>query len=100
MTNPTSEQYRIRFSFIVEFTDMSWGIEYPDSWSKTAEIILWKDQPMPSTEDLQEKACAVVKQMFWDVFNLSLTDYKINSITVFNFYKEEKLEELDYVKKF
>lgn len=56
---------------------------------------------MPSTEDLQEQACAVVKQMFWDTFNVSLTDcYKIDSITVFNFYKEEKLEELDYVKKF
>lgn len=88
----TQEQYKIRFSFTVNYDDMDWGIK-DNSWVGTSEITRWKDQPF-DIQEIQEEAYKIVKEEAYDNWG----DIKINSISCYSFIKEEYIEELDFEK--
>lgn len=88
----TTEQYKIRFSFTVNYDDMDWGIK-DNSWVGTSEIIRFKDQPI-DTQGIQEEAYNIVKEEAYDNWG----DIKIKSISCYSFIKEEYIEELDFEK--
>lgn len=89
----TREQYKIRFSFTVNYDYEAWDIKNED-WYGTGEIIRFKDQPIDNQE-IQEEAYNIARERFYDNGGL---DSKINSISCYSFIKEEYIEELDFEK--
>ena len=95
MTNPTHEQYRIRFSFNVYFKENTWGDNIPDAaFPGTGEIIRYNDEPY-NLKEIYEEAKSIAEEKFFNIYGSEPQKYSITDISLWDFYKEEKLEDLD-----
>lgn len=85
--------YKIKFSYRVEYDDELIGLKN-QSYLGIGEISLYQDQPFRK-DMVKEEAYSIAKREL----NRRFEGVKITKVACWGFYKMEKLDELDFVRK-